>query len=87
MPKFAIGLAIICLAAGTASAQTTQGTNTYGGYGTQGQHQVQGYTNQNGSYVQPHMQTNPNNTTIDNWSTRGNTNPYTGQPGRVAPRN
>jgi hypothetical protein len=41
----------------------------------------QGYTNNNGSYVQPHYQTNPNGSAYDNWSTQGNTNPITGQRG------
>jgi len=52
-----------------------------GGSGHSGSHSVHGYTTKNGTYVQPHMQTNPNGTRSDNWSTKGNTNPYTGQPG------
>jgi opacity protein-like surface antigen len=51
----------------------------------QGYHYNQGYTTQNGTYVQPHYQTNPNSTQLDNWSTRGNTNPVTGQPGTHNP--
>jgi hypothetical protein len=35
----------------------------------------------NGTYVQPHQQTNPNNTTSDNYGTRPNVNPYTGAAG------
>jgi hypothetical protein len=31
--------------------------------------------------VAPHYQTNPNTTRLDNWSTRGNVNPYTGAMG------
>lgn len=54
-------------------------------YGTPGQHSVQGHTNPNGAYVQPHMQTNPNDTPADNWTTRGNVNPYTGRPGYRSP--
>lgn len=46
-----------------------------------GSHSVRGYTRKDGTYVQPHMQTNPNGTRADNWSTVGNVNPYTGQPG------
>ena len=45
----------------------------------------QGYVRQDGSYVQPHYQTAPNNTVHDNYSTKGNTNPYTGQAGTVNP--
>src|SRR4051812_15401367 len=44
-------------------------------------HSVRGYTNQNGTYVQPHRQTNPNSSRCDNYSSRGNVNPYTGQTG------
>jgi len=44
-------------------------------------HAVRGYTRADGTYVQPHMQTNPNSTTSDNYSTRGNVNPYTGVTG------
>ncbi|MEI8396673.1 MAG: hypothetical protein WCF85_18220 [Rhodospirillaceae bacterium] len=50
-----------------------------------GEHAVGGYTRQNGTYVEPHMQTNPNNSALDNWSTKGNSNPYTGQPGTHNP--
>ena len=42
---------------------------------------VRGYTRSDGTYVRPHYRTSPNSTTLDNWSTRGNVNPYTGQPG------
>lgn len=51
----------------------------------QGSHYVRGYTTKNGTYVAPHYQTNPNSTTTDNWSTRGNVNPYTGEPGTRNP--
>lgn len=47
----------------------------------QSSHYVSGHTTSNGTYVAPHYQTNPNTTTSDNWSTKGNTNPYTGQQG------
>src|SRR5665213_3481153 len=47
----------------------------------QTEHYVRGYTKSDGTYVAPHMQTNPNGTRNDNWSTRGNVNPYTGREG------
>jgi hypothetical protein len=46
---------------------------------------VNGYTRRDGTYVQPHYQTSPNATPYDNYSTRGNINPYTGQPGTQSP--
>ncbi len=54
---------------------------TFGSALAQGDHYVNGYTKADGTYVAPHMQTNPNNTRADNYSTQGNVNPYTGQPG------
>lgn len=46
---------------------------------------VRGYTRQDGTYVQPHQRSAPNNTTLDNYSTRGNVNPYTGAAGTRDP--
>ena len=46
---------------------------------------VQGYTKDNGTYVNPYHRSSPNQSTSDNYSTKGNTNPYTGQQGYVDP--
>jgi hypothetical protein len=46
---------------------------------------VSGYTRSNGTYVAPYHRSAPNSTPYDNYSTRGNTNPYTGQAGTVNP--
>jgi hypothetical protein len=40
-----------------------------------------GYTRKDGTYVQPYYRSNPNSTQSDNYSTYGNTNPYTGKQG------
>ena len=42
---------------------------------------VSGYTRSNGTYVQSHVRTMPNNTNWDNFSTKGNINPFTGSTG------
>lgn len=42
---------------------------------------VRGYYRSNGTYVQPYQRTVPNSTRNDNYSTVGNTNPYTGKAG------
>lgn len=47
----------------------------------QGRTYVHGYTRSNGTYVQGHYRTLPNDTRNDNWSTIGNVNPYTGIEG------
>lgn len=48
---------------------------------------VNGYYRSNGTYVQGHYKTAPNSTNRDNFSTQGNTNPYTGQSGWITPDN
>ena len=49
--------------------------------GSSGAVHVQGYFRQNGTYVQPHYRSAPNGTTLDNYSTKGNINPFTGKLG------
>jgi hypothetical protein len=46
---------------------------------------VEGYYRNNGTYVRPHYRSRSNSTTLDNWSTRGNINPYTGTIGTHNP--
>lgn len=84
-------LAIALLIAGTvgASAQygtygTRSGSSSGGLYGTGSNPSntyVQPHINSNGSYTGGHYRTTPNNTQLDNYGTRGNTNPYTGSTG------
>lgn len=45
---------------------------------------VSGYTRSDGSYVGPHYRSSPNSSTYDNWSTKGNINPYTGKHGSTS---
>jgi len=42
---------------------------------------VSGYTRSDGTYVKGHYRSSPNSLKKDNWSTYGNTNPYTGKKG------
>lgn len=42
---------------------------------------VPGYYRNDGTYVQPHYRSAPNNNPYDNWSSQGNVNPHTGQNG------
>lgn len=46
-----------------------------------GSHSVRGHTTKKGTYVQPHRQTNPDNSKTNNWSHKGNVNPNTGKEG------
>jgi hypothetical protein len=42
---------------------------------------VHGYYRSNGTYVRPYYRSSPNGTVQDNFSYRGNINPYTGKVG------
>ena len=75
---------IVAVAVGILGFCSTQAEAQGYGYGTGSNpngHYVNPYTTPGGTYVAPHYQSNPNPTPRDNWGTRGNVNPYTGQPG------
>jgi hypothetical protein len=42
---------------------------------------VRGYARRNGTYVMPHSRSVPDHSLSNNWSTKGNVNPFTGRPG------
>lgn len=42
---------------------------------------VKGHYRKNGSYVQPHKRSSPDYSKSNNWSSKGNYNPYTGKAG------
>ena len=46
---------------------------------------VNGYVKKDGTYVAPYYRSSPNSTTLDNYSTKGNVNPYTGKAGTKDP--
>jgi len=46
---------------------------------------VQPHVTKNGTLVQGHYRSESNGTRLDNYSTQGNVNPYTGQAGTVNP--
>ena len=47
---------------------------------------VSGHTTKNGTYIPPHYRSAPDGNFGNNWSTKGNVNPYTGKEGtRVTP--
>lgn len=50
-----------------------------------GSNHVDGYTRRDGTYVEPHRRTNPDNSRTNNWSSEGNINPYNGREGTVDP--
>jgi len=46
---------------------------------------VHGYTTKSGTYVAPHYRSAPDSNPYNNWSTKGNVNPYTGAEGTKNP--
>lgn len=42
---------------------------------------VKGYHRSDGTYVKGHYRSSPDSSVSNNWSTKGNTNPYTGKAG------
>ena len=46
---------------------------------------VKGYVKRDGTYVAPYYRSKPNSTTLDNYSTKGNYNPYSGKVGTQNP--
>lgn len=73
-----------------SSTNSSSYGSSYGsGYGSTNQtnsntRYQEGYYRSNGTYVEGHMKTQSNNTNTDNYSTSGNTNPYTQQQGSRA---
>jgi len=53
--------------------------------GAAAQQYVNGYTRSDGTYVNGHYRSEANSTKLDNYSTQGNENPYTGRNGTVDP--
>lgn len=47
---------------------------------------VKGYTTKKGTYVAPHHKSSANGTQRDNYSSKGNSNPYTGKSGTKTPK-
>jgi len=69
--KSVIVLMLAALAFGPALAKGAKG----------GSHSVKGHYTKSGTYVQPHRATNPDGSKSNNWSQKGNVNPYTGKEG------
>lgn len=73
--KKSIFIALLILVAGAFSALTVDAATRVRGY----------YKPSSGRYVMPHYRSSPNSTRWDNYSTRGNYNPYTGKGGYTSP--
>ena len=74
--KIFYSLIIMALSTIPAAAQY------YGTGSNSRSNQVDGYYNSRGTYVDSYRRTNPNDSTSDNYNSRGNYNPYNGRYGR-----
>ena len=70
MNKLLLIALFFCLSISPASARNTQ---------------VKPYNRSDGSFVMPHRRTAPDNKLHNNYSSKGNMNPYTGKKGTVDP--
>jgi hypothetical protein len=91
-------ITLVCVIGMTAvsSAASARGGGSGGGGGhrsssvgpgtgsNSSSHNVHGYVRKDGTYVEPHRQSNSDHNFNNNWSTKGNQNPYTGKEGTQA---
>jgi hypothetical protein len=73
MKKLLLILTLLILIPFTLIGQSKSSSDVY----------VKGYVRKNGTVVPGYYRSAPNNTNRDNFSTRGNTNPYTGSKGYI----
>jgi hypothetical protein len=60
-----------------SSSSSRGSTSSWSGSSTH----VRGYTRKEGTHVEPHERSNADHNFSNNWSTKGNTNPFTGKEG------
>ena len=79
------GFVLLCLAVSLVTL-FHESANAKSGGNKGGDVSVKGYVRKDGTVVQPHVRSAPDGNAGNNWSTYGNTNPYTGKDGtKVAP--
>ncbi len=83
MKKVITFFGILILAVGiNAKGAHSGGTHrSSAGHVNSQSHSVKGYTKRDGTHVAPSHATNRNGTRTDNYSHKGNVNPYTGKEG------
>ncbi len=84
MKKLFICFVIAVVASVSSYAQSIYGSSSIFGTTNTTVRYQSGYTRSNGTYVSGHYKTVSNSTNLDNFSTRGNINTFTGSIGTVA---
>ena len=82
----AIALLTLIVASPALARGGGGGHGSHGGYSPHGSTvHVQSHVTKNGAYVPAHVRTAPDHSKYNNWSTKGNANPYTGKSGTKDP--
>jgi hypothetical protein len=84
MKTILVGVALLGLTTGASAQYNSRNYGLGGGYGigsNPNSNYVRPHVQRDGDYVPGHYRTNPNSTTLDNYSTKPNYNPYTGNFG------
>ncbi len=85
MKKLLLSLSLISSILITSASPVLSRGKSYGfrapSYKSYSSGHVRGYTKRSGRYVMPHRRSRPDGRKFNNWSTRGNINPYTGKKG------
>lgn len=82
-----VGTAALVVGAVYAAKGIAANSRPYYGYRNTNERWVNPYFRSDGQLVNGYWQKIPNNTMLDNFSTRGNYNYHTGQPGWILPTN
>jgi hypothetical protein len=95
---FALGVLLASSAFARGGGHSSSGSHSSGhatahnstkavssGYSNPSTTSVHGYTKKDGTYVAGYKRTTENHSKFDNWSTKGNVNPYTGKAGTKDP--
>ena len=83
--KFILALVLVAIAFVSHAQNYRSGYNSYSSPTTTSTIRYQsGYQRTDGTIVQAHYKTESNSTNLDNFSTKGNTNTYTGESGSRA---
>lgn len=84
VPFFANAQSYNSLYSNSRSSQSSQSSSLFTSPTQPDTRYQQGYLKSNGTYVEGHVKTRSNGTNLDNFSTTGNSNPYTQQSGSRA---
>jgi len=88
-PSTLVVLLLGCCSLLVFGASEARGGSHSGGHSSArssgGSHSVRAHVTRSGKYISSHRATNRDSSRRNNWSTRGNVNPYTGKPGTKQP--